>query len=141
MLDRQKDYAPVIGSDPNVFHSFEQGGKCFNPSGYEMDCKTGDLLEFPKGYAKPPVLDDPVVEEPVEMDVEPANIDPDMAKIEIRGDVEVIDIKADNYVSKREITDALDKLGVEYLRRDTRPQLLDRLNRALDRYAEDVDES
>ena len=136
MLDKQKPYGTVSNAgDHSIRHYYEQGGKVYNAQGYELD-KDGNQIEFPKNQ-NPVVVDDekellPPAPDPapeITMGVEPEP-KPEKAKMltyEIDGELVVVDTNLNNYVSKSEIKEALRNLGVKYLVRDTREQLLERL--------------
>jgi hypothetical protein len=139
MLDRKRDYGEVQNSnlDPNIHHTYEQDGKYFSAQGYEMDDK-GNQIEWPEGTRAGEAFEATIPDAPeIEHDEveapepEPVYSEPDIMTFEIDGEPYIVDANMDNYETKAEIRDALYALGAPYLARDTRPQLLAKLKKAI----------
>ena len=139
-LDKKRPYATVTGHDPNVHHLYEQNGKFFNSELDEVDPKTGKIIRTPPhdttfGLPKPEEQEPeseyvglkwgekgPENRVPDELPPEP-----NLIAVEYDGMPYTVDMVSDHYNSRATIMAWLDKLGGEYLVRDSRKVLWDKL--------------
>lgn len=144
-LNRNKSYGEVNGG--NMPWKYEQGGRYYNHQGLEVDPETGEALEnpdvldpaktathgVPAGHAaaQSAQIAQHHTQAPAENETPVPEIGEGMEQI---NDVDLSQFPDDDGLDELktpEIRDALDRLGVEYKARDSKPDLLTMLREEL----------